>query len=501
MSISVVFYYTGKSHNSTYQPDSEGRTVSCELKYPCSIMSPVLRVNRGRLMDADPQATPPLPAPQHRYNYCYIANFERYYFASDIIEDGPFMEYRLTCDVLASFKSEIGSTSAYVLRSASSADGTIQDALYPTTSVLNKVTRAMSTGNWATNISGSGMFSVGIAGSGLTQYYLFEWGDMYLFLHYLLSPLYTSAVLTVLGMSTYTQMQLMVDPLQYITSIIWLPFVPTLTNHTAVSSIRVGFKDVDLAADAGCSGTIYRIDTSVQSFEYLWGNLNRHPDAATRGSYLNAGPYTDVEILAPGFGVIPLNALDVANATHIEYGVNVDLRTGTGTLAVLSLTELTPGNPPTFDATKTKALSQLGGRIGVPVQLSQVISAGTGSMSMLSAAIGAGMSVFAGNYLGAASAVSGAIEDIIKGQIPTANTIGSTGGFDSLYGYPALMFTFHDVTDADNAHMGRPLCQTVTISSLKGFILCAPQTRVTAPATEAEYDQIIRYMTTGFYYE
>ena len=483
MSISVVFYYTGKKHNSTAQPDSGGRTVNCELKYPCSIMSPVIRVNRGRLMDADPEANPPLPSPQHRYNYCYIADFERYYFASDIIEDGPFMEYRLQCDVLASFKSDILGTTQFVMRTSSSAyiDGTITDNLYPCTADLTFDSETISSSGWNPSILLGGMWSIGVAVTGQTCYYLMEPLEAGMFFASILNDSFLTATLSDVSLTLYPQLKMMVDPLQYITSLVWIPYAVTTTSMASAASIKIGYTDVTVGGN-----TTWQIQDPViqRSFTFS-GSRKQHPAAATRGKYLNCGPYTETSIYIPGFGLVPISATEVANSSGLGVTYNIDIRTGTATADVV---------------TSDKMLTRLTAQIGIPVQLSQVHNPGNG-MNLISSAIGVLGSAFTGNFLGVAQGIASGVGDAIKNEIPTANTIGSMGGAESLEGDITLYYTFHDITWYANQQFGSPCCQNVTLSSLSGFCLCSPQAWVTAPATEAEYDQIIRYLTTGFYIE
>ena len=52
------------------------------------------------------------------YNYAYISDFGRYYFINDITYDKGIWVMTLNVDVLATYKTTIGSTSTYLLRSS-----------------------------------------------------------------------------------------------------------------------------------------------------------------------------------------------------------------------------------------------------------------------------------------------------------------------------------------------------------------------------------------------
>jgi hypothetical protein len=57
-----------------------------------------------------------------------------------------------------------------------------------------------------------------------------------------------------------------------------------------------------------------------------------------------------------------------------------------------------------------------------------------------------------------------------------------------------------DHVDSDNAETGRPLCKTVQIAAVPGYVLCKDGD-VDAPATDQELAQIKSYLEGGFFYE
>ena len=123
MAITVNFYTFSKKTNSTKQPTGTAAlSASCLLKDATSIISPVFQIRTS-----DPTT----------YNYCYCRAFHRYYFISDITWNKGYWEIRCKCDVLATYKTTIGSTNGYILRAANYSDGNIIDELYPATSAVN----------------------------------------------------------------------------------------------------------------------------------------------------------------------------------------------------------------------------------------------------------------------------------------------------------------------------------------------------------------------------
>ena len=108
-----------KRINSTKQPTTATATLTGKLKESCSIENPVFQIK--------PLSPDTLPG----YTYAYIPAFHRYYFVSDWVFNVPLWECTLQEDYLASWKTNIGNTSAYIDRSASESDGTILDTQLP----------------------------------------------------------------------------------------------------------------------------------------------------------------------------------------------------------------------------------------------------------------------------------------------------------------------------------------------------------------------------------
>ena len=68
MSINVAFYTFSKKSNSTAQPTGAGTVYSCTFLDAADILQPVVK------LDVTHNNT------VTTYNYCYIADFKRYYY-------------------------------------------------------------------------------------------------------------------------------------------------------------------------------------------------------------------------------------------------------------------------------------------------------------------------------------------------------------------------------------------------------------------------------------
>ena len=199
---------------------------------------------------------------------------------------------------------------------------------------------------------------------------------------------------------------------------------------------------------------------------------------------MNGSPYSQYSLFIPPFGRVDLDGSMIMSSSTVTANIYLDKCQGNGTL------EIKAGNT---------VICRVGGKIGMPVQLSQVIAPGFGLMSGLSAVAGAATSALTGNWGGLASGIASGISDAVKSMIPSVNTVGAVGSCDALSGTPALQMTCAEIVDDDLTSRGRPLCQIRQISSLSGFIMCA-DVEVNIGCTEAEHQQIKAYMERGFFY-
>ena len=111
MAFTVNFYNFAKRENATHRPSGSGTEYSCILKEASSIANPTIQLDIGT--GSDPV-----------FNYCYIPEFNRYYWITDWTwVRNRLWEAALSTDLLATFRDDIGSSSLYVLRSSASYDG------------------------------------------------------------------------------------------------------------------------------------------------------------------------------------------------------------------------------------------------------------------------------------------------------------------------------------------------------------------------------------------
>ena len=466
MAFPVEFFYFNKRINSTAQPNVTGATYQCLLKSPSSIVSPTL------ILQLPTAVNPSL------YNYCYIDIYHRYYYVREMTFNDACWEIDLVVDPLASWKTNIGEYSGYILRSSSQYDGTIMDVTYPIKQTTS-IQMTQSTENpWATSFS-DGFFVIGFAGNE-TIYYALTNDQFDGILSWLFSDNYAEALLGDTWVDIFPSLKAQVNPLQYITSVIWLPFeMPVSPTRNP----KIGWVQVPRL----CSAVGLDLN-ALQIFTYTF-DIQKHPQSS-RGSYLNTAPYSEYFLVFPGFGKIQLDPNIISNAGDaITLTVTIDIRTGEATLKTLVF----------VNGVGNAEESIIRSRIGIPFQISQVLNSpfGLGNTIGTLGKITAGALAGPGGII--TSTVSG-IRNALVGDIPSANTLGSNGSIDGLRGQIQFISVFHEIVEEDLDHRGRPLCQVKQISSIPGFIMCA-DADIGIWGTVDEQQQIREYMEEGFFYE
>lgn len=460
MSFSATFYNFSKRPDSTKQP-SGGTQYQIILKHGCSIIRPTISLDIG-------QAGNPTG-----YNYCYIPEFNRYYFVSDWIFENRLWTASLKVDALATYKSYIGSSNQYILRCASAENQTVVDTLYPLVTTQAKDVKVLTT-PFTSNIK-EGTYIVGILGSsnsgiGATKYYALDNLSMRALCYSLLNTIdYMNIDYNEIGMSLA---RALVNPMQYIVSCIWVPFSVT---GGAAEVIKVGWWETTT------TGRPLTETDLVKTFSYGISDLPKHPSGKV---YKYLKPYTSYYLDFPPFGYVELDPTDLVNTTNLAYDIQVDCITGIGTMRIQTVS----GN-------NAAVLGMYTSQVGVPMALSaateSVLSAGFSLASM-------GVALKFG-AIGAFALASG-IGNVADSLVPKIQTVGSNGGIGLYAVAPRLTSIFQYTTAEDPTHNGYPYMQAGTIGNFSGYIK-VDNAQIDAPATDSELSEITSYMNNGFYYE
>lgn len=506
-----IDFFSGfyKKENSTKRPDSNTTkvTVTGHLKEPCSILHPVISL----------QSPINSSQPNDFFRYAYVPLFSRYYWVDDWVWDNGLWEVHLDVDVLATYKTIIGETTEYILRTDSTTNdefnGAISDTTYPALTDV-QIAQTNFTNPFVTQES-QGTYVVGIIGSdntnsiGAVSYYALtpsQFGD-------LKATLFGVDGLEAMGLiDTSTQpytwtatdigeqiFKTMYNPFQYIVSCSWYPVSPSDISGTAETTLKIGWWIYTVSGK--------RMSTTVGSFNDSVEILPSHPQY-TRGRYLNHAPYTQ-RTLYGKFGSVPIDTsyFDLDNpisTAPYKYLVNiytVDYITGQCLFQIFASRYA--------DGTGRQLIHKTEFLIGVPIQLAQI---GTDYIGAVSTAIKEGGNIASSaitGYIGggAVGAIAGGIAgagtgiyNILNSMMPQLETSGVNGSFIANGISTSLISKFYVIVEEDITHRGRPLCTNRRIDTLSGFIMCA-EGDVDLNAYDSERREVKRFLTEGFFWE
>ena len=487
--MNVGFYNFTKRENSTLQPGQSivRNDFNCKLKDNCSIISPIIElvVPAGFTTQA-----------LINYNYCYIGDFSRFYFVADkVFLTNNIIEYHLECDVLATYRQQIGAASEYVLRSASTYDTNVLDDLYPMNAEVSYANASItapgvtpSSYQWNPFTGFTSMIVVGIINSstqvknGAVTYYKISYQTLSNMMQYLLS----SAGYFNLNPTEISDnlAKALVNPIQYITEAFYVPYdwgTPYTAEH-----LKMGWWD--LPTDGNYDGTplagypeISDISTPLASQRFY---LPIHPQSSARGRYMRCAPWTRYMLHAGPFGNIPIDPANVTNSDYITCEIYGNM----------------------FGDVLLKIKNQYGYVISQH-RASVKHTYTVGQVNNDPSAFLGGLLSIGGSFMNVASNPIGAIGSTASGIIsnqhnlyPQCQTSGSNASGADNGIYWTLVAEFHNAVDDDNIHRGRPLCQVKTISTLSGYILVS-DADIAVPGTAEENEKIKGYMNGGFYYE
>lgn len=486
MAFEVRMFNWNKKHNSTKQPvDSDATTYMCVLLDNCSTTNPAIR-----LQFTDHTAA----RLATRNNYCHIPHFARYYFITDWVADGNGWIAHCTVDVLASYKSYIEKTSQYVLRSASMYNENIVDTLYPTTSTVtvetvNKSFNSLS-GKYDTGVYVIGVINSYLKGVGSVCYYMFHAAG----LRVLLWALFKSVDWLNLGPTDISGQlaKTLVNPLQYIVS---CKLIPSFKGANIAEyfetpdKVDFGWWSFDNEFEARvipCTSTIITEEKSI--------SIPKHPqtDSAGTNAYLRLSPYSRYSIELPFYGRYVIDPAYIKVCTDIYIKLHTDVTTGN---AMYELRAYLGGG-------EYRPIAKITTNIGIDIKLAQLatdlLTLGSGGITTISSMVSSATSLDLGGII--TNGANG-IESTIKSAIPQLSTVGGIGSVLQCGQDVRLFAEFYQIVDTDVAKLGKPLCKTVTIKDLSGYIKCADAHVGINNATKGEVDQVRDIMNEGFYYE
>lgn len=454
----IKLYSTAKKSNSTRRPTASGlvATVDANIKDNCSVLNPVL------LLTYD----------QNYFNYVQIPAFGgRYYFVDDIILNHGLTEVHCSVDVLASYKTEIGSTDMYITRASASFDGNIIDNNYPaknniqtddtvlTISELNFT--GFSNGNYVLGVQGYGS-----ASTNMVIYYELTPAN---FLEVVKQFYLSSGDNTRWGNLAAGVKNALNKMDDFIISCRWYPFSFINPNETTqYSKVYIG------NCNTGVDGAI--IDGPRTSLSVV-ATLPVHPQASARGNWLKKSPYSRYELMDPIIGNIPINPDDVYN-NGVTLNIRPDYTTGVCQYSLIS---------------GSRTIYYTYEKLGIDISLNGAQVDIAGGITNVAGGV---MKALAGDYIGAASNIGSALTNTWQNP----GNKGPAGGYVNFLGDRHIRAYFTLMTDEDNANHGRPYCRVAKPQNIAGYIM-AENPHVVTLGTDTETNMINSMIEAGIYYE
>ena len=506
----VKLYKLQKRENSTFTPDDNVNipfTADCVLKDNCSVVNPVLEFNAKGASAL---------SLIWEFNYIKIPTFSRYYY----VEDWDFIGGLWVCschvDVLASFKTDIRYTWAYIARSTRDKNGTLLynpaviDTKYP---ALGSQATYLSTAIVNPFGNSDGVYIVGVvnksAENGTVTYYAFNQIGFKQFCRQLFT--YSSGWLNIDVTEISENLQkALVNPFQYIVSCVYLPVnVSDITgiSQTVTTTIYFGWWSVEVVTGARI------VDTRAYISKTYSLTIPRHPQAASRGYYLNLAPFAIYTLRAYPFGTVNIDSEAIAYWNTLDLHISIDVCTGRG---ILNICVNGMNNP----------LQTIETPVGVTIPTASLqvnYQQITGSSSMLAGGAAFVSNVTEGsgkwynnivqnakNFISSVKeGNAGAVIKEIAGDVASAAVAAQTtaeirGQQGCASGYLSQTYTlsgrFLPIAPEDFDHNGRPLLQYKILDDLSGFIMCQ-NVDLKISCTDRERAAIESYLLSGFYLE
>lgn len=479
----AIFYSFSKRKNSTKAPTGSGDSYNVSLKSGTSLLSPTLLLNIAS-----------------RPSYNYLSFEGRYYFVTDIVSvRNDLWEISCTVDALASWKTEIGNTTAYIMF----ATGGRNDIIDPRINMESDVIIH----NQDASIPGLTISSMGVGTVVLSVTGVGSFGD------YIVS--YADVAHMIEGVDTwwnsqgYTTMEDTLRQFFYggsaaenIKNCIGLPYSITYGDYSGnIGPAQQLYLGQYPATNNGNPIMVNRINWSIVkksvsvTIPWEYNDWRRH------------SPYTQVSLYIPFIGLLNVNADEIvgASAFDIDFSFNIS----SGDISV----EVSIDNPYKIIATCSANVAQgmtFGSAAVNGGQIASAIATGVAAFAAAGVTVASGGSLAlgaAGLFGGAYSIINGAIS--ANGGVPTGGGGLNGSAVQGLYDKILVMTYSRVLTDTQsslNSLMGKPMMSKHTISSANGssgftgFVHTSGMC-VSGNMTDSEHDLINAACDRGIYYE
>lgn len=449
--MNVRFYKFSKRENSTLQPGSGYTTYNCILKGSSSMTQAALALDLGIT-----------EAPE--YNYAYIPDWNRYYFVSNWTWADRLWNCALAEDYLATWKSAVTSTNAFVLYDTT-ANTELTDSRL---SINTSCTTSQASGSFGmlgtTSLQGNAII-VTITGKETTSAYAVNRSEVKGLLNNF-DNWFTNEnpPPEIASVSDF------LDLYKYEVNQAWFALKQTIATGTATDNIRSAFQLPFAAGNIpGTSSRVYlgEYDTGWNCKEIT--NKRIAEDHATvsipwqANDWRRNAPFHEVFLYNPFTGLIQLSNSDLIGVSSLNITAFIDCLTGDTIFEVNA---------------NGKCINQTYSNIAAsyPIGASNIMPANVAG-NVLSGGLMTVASAAASNPIGVVSGLAG----ITNALIPSSTCVTGGGGGAALglqgaNGDVRCYTVFHD-TNVDpssvSSVMGTPAMEKKSLSGLSGYVQTA----------------------------
>lgn len=468
MALTANFYNFSKRQNSTKVPASAGTSFSITLKQPTSLNSPVFMLNSNTF----------------GYNYCQFNG--AYYFVSDIVSiRNDIWEVHCTKDVLATYRTEILGSTAYVLYD-SSANSSIVDtrlaveSAYTTSYAQTEITQ----------LDGSGVYALCVVGANSTDTWIVSDTDD---LMNLLSTSFDAVFSPMLPPTQPTIMEQLKVTIDYITAVIgnifasgsapdcvrscyWLPW--NIAGDSGVEEIKLGnFRTGQYGKRVITNNLLMTYSVTIPWQTNDWRRIS---------------PYTQVYLYLPFIGIINIPSASISNYSSLTVEYSLAKRTG----EVSVIVSADNGN---------HFIGTYQGNSSTNIPIGKSAATPSAKMTTLLASAGAAAAVASGAGFVGAAALNGLMGNMAALMAGAPSCVGgNSGGSDSgLPRYIQCVTVLHDtnVTPSTVAStIGTPTFANRTLSSISGYVQ-THEFSLQADAPDVDLQRVNTYLNGGAFIE
>lgn len=458
--MNATFYNLSKRTDSTKVPTGTGTVISVVLKEGADLDNPTFQMQTNVL------------------GYNYLKFDDHYYFITGrkYVYKNMF-EISATIDALGTYRSQIMSSTQYVLRSTVSPNYNLIDNAYATEAQPDVRFSSLTMG-----LSDTGSYVLMTKSGNGIQY----WGITESDLLNLLSQLFAEKqedLWSTISDLTSTLGPTLLDASDYILGCRWMPF--PIPSAGSSSEINLGYWG------SGVQGKEYssRFSFINQSF-----NLPVYPETDATKAYMNCSQFHSLSLFVPGCGEIPIDYAKI-QGTGITVYPKVDVLGN-----VTGCVKNSDGD----------VIGRFSGTLGADVPIS---ASGVGMGGLLS--IGSGAGAIVGGIATIASGGAGAVAEGVGAigagavevgtgvlaSIPDINTKGGVGSYllaekcDML----CALECRYILTEQAPTQQGYPCMKTMTLGTSGFYMIKEPQ--VDFGDDLYIKSQIESYMARGFYVE